>query len=104
MSLLDIPDQYLKRGLLMPDIGVFTRQYVAFGKAMKHFLDMRITTFYFYLINYFIYIPSIAPSWSPPQFLIPFSFPLASERVPPPSISPFPGASNLSRIRHIFSH
>lgn len=38
-----------------------------------------------------------------PLFLIPCLFPLGSEMVlPPQQTSPFPGASGLSRIKHIF--
>jgi hypothetical protein len=56
----------------------------------------------FIFLNYFIYIPNVAP----------FPLPFASEMVLPtpthshltPSASPFPGASSFYRIKHIPSH
>jgi hypothetical protein len=42
-----------------------------------------------FLINYFIYIPDVAPSWSSlPQFFIEFPLLFASERVLSPSQTP----------------
>ena len=63
--------------------------------------------FCFLKIILFMYIPAIAPPPSlSPSSLTPFLLPLASDCPTPQhthQVSPFPGASSLSRIRQMFS-
>jgi hypothetical protein len=64
------------------------------------------TCIFLLLFYYFYFLQSNhwPPSSHPHQLLITFFLTLCSRWWPPPGHSPWLGASNLSRVRHIFSH